>query len=88
VLLPHADSTTASVRMKAPLLTPRQSTRRPRKRRDYGSNVSAADERLERYARLVVEVGVNLQPGQTLAVGAGLEHAPLVRAVAREAYRL
>ena len=50
--------------------------------------MSAADERLERYARLVIEVGVNLQPGQTLAVGAGLEHAPLVRAVAREAYRL
>lgn len=45
-----------------------------------------ADNRLEAYARLVVRVGVNLQPGQTLAVTAGLEHGPLVRAVAREAY--
>ena len=27
---------------------------------------AAADERLERYARLAVQVGLNLQPGQTL----------------------
>jgi aminopeptidase len=44
------------------------------------------EERLQRYARLAVQVGLNLQPGQTLALQAGLEHAPLVRAVAREAY--
>ena len=43
-------------------------------------------DRLERLARLAVQVGVNLQPGQTLAVNALIEHAPLVRAVAREAY--
>jgi len=49
--------------------------------------VSAADERLARYARLAVQVGLNLQPGQTLAVNAFVEHAPLVRAVANEAYR-
>jgi len=48
--------------------------------------VSATDDRLHRYARLAVRVGVNLQPGQTLAVNALLEHAPLVRAVAAEAY--
>jgi aminopeptidase len=48
--------------------------------------LSTTDSRLEAYAQLVVRVGVNLQPGQTLAVTAGLEHAPLVRAVAREAY--
>jgi aminopeptidase len=45
-----------------------------------------ADERLERYARLAVQVGLNLQPGQTLGINALLEHAPLVRAIAREAY--
>jgi aminopeptidase len=44
------------------------------------------DQRLERYARLAVQVGLNLQPGQILAVNALPEHAPLVRAVAREAY--
>ena len=37
----------------------------------------AADDRLARYARLAVRVGLNLQPGQTLAVNALLEHAPL-----------
>jgi aminopeptidase len=44
------------------------------------------DARLAAYARLAVRVGVNLQPGQRLAVNALIEHAPLVRAVAREAY--
>ena len=46
----------------------------------------AADDRLEQYARLTVRVGVNLQPGQTLAVNALLEHAPFARAIARQAY--
>ena len=46
----------------------------------------ATDDRLQRYARLAVRVGLNLQPGQTLAVNALLEHAPLARAVAAEAY--
>jgi aminopeptidase len=41
---------------------------------------------LERYARLTVRVGANVQPGQLLLINALPEHAPLVRAVAREAY--
>ena len=49
--------------------------------------MSASDDRLARYARLAVQVGLNLQPGQTLGVNALVEHAPLVRAVANEAYR-
>jgi aminopeptidase len=44
------------------------------------------DERLEAYARLIVGVGVNLQPDQELQIVALLEHAPLVRALARVAY--
>jgi aminopeptidase len=44
-------------------------------------------ERLERYAELVVRVGVNLEPGQVLAVSGVIEHAPLVRALARAGYR-
>jgi aminopeptidase len=44
-------------------------------------------ERLERYARLALGVGVNLQPGQDLFVNCLVEHAPLARAMAREAYR-
>ena len=46
----------------------------------------AADDRLQSYARLAVQVGLNLQPGQILGINALIEHAPLVRAIAREAY--
>lgn len=45
-----------------------------------------SDDRLDRYARLVVEVGVHLQPGQLLRVAAHPEHVPLVRAIAEVAY--
>jgi aminopeptidase len=48
--------------------------------------VPTADDRLHRYARLAVQVGLNLQPGQILGVNALIEHAPLARAVTREAY--
>jgi aminopeptidase len=44
------------------------------------------DQRLERYARLAVEVAVNLQPGQFLRINAEPEHLPLVRAIGRVAY--
>ena len=44
------------------------------------------DERLEKYARLAVEVGSNVGEGQVLWVSALVEHAPLVRAIARVAY--
>ena len=44
------------------------------------------DERLDRYARLAVEVAVNLQPGQFLRISAEPEHLPLVRAIGRVAY--
>jgi aminopeptidase len=41
---------------------------------------------LEEYARLAVRVGIDLEPGQDLTVFAYVEHAPLVRAIARVAY--
>jgi aminopeptidase len=44
------------------------------------------EERLERYARLAVEVGSNVGEGQVVWVAALPEHAPLVRAIARIAY--
>ena len=44
------------------------------------------DERLEAYARLIVRVGLNVQHGQDVAINGLVEHAPLVRAVARAAY--
>jgi aminopeptidase len=48
---------------------------------------TAADERLERYAELVVAVGPNVQPGQLVEVVGRVEHAPVVRALTRAAYR-
>jgi aminopeptidase len=48
--------------------------------------VSAAEDRLRKYAQLAVNVGVNLQPGQVLAVNAYIEHAPFAREIARAAY--
>jgi len=44
------------------------------------------EERLERYARLAVEVGSNVGEGQLVWVIAMPEHAPLARQVARIAY--
>src|SRR3989442_6141923 len=43
---------------------------------------------LEEYARLALRVGVNVKQGQDVTVLAYVEHAPLVRAVARVAYEL
>jgi aminopeptidase len=45
------------------------------------------DERLRRYAELAVRVGANVQEGQDVVVMGLVEHAPIARAVAREAYR-
>ena len=44
-------------------------------------------ERIDRYADLIVRVGVNVQPGQTVFIDAAVDHADLVRAVTRSAYR-
>jgi aminopeptidase len=44
------------------------------------------EERLERYARLAVEVGSNVGEGQVVWVSALPEHAPFARAIARVAY--
>jgi aminopeptidase len=47
-----------------------------------------SDERLEKYARLAVEVGINLAPGQLLRVAAHPDHLPFARAIARVAYEV
>jgi aminopeptidase len=44
------------------------------------------DERLERYAELVVRVGANVQPGQEVFLLSAVEHHELTRALARQAY--
>ena len=42
--------------------------------------------KLEKYAALAVEVGINIQPGQTLVITASLDAAPFVRQAVRKAY--
>ena len=46
------------------------------------------DHLLEKYARLVVRVGVNVQPGQEVVISALPEQADAARAIATEAYRV
>jgi aminopeptidase len=45
------------------------------------------DDLLRRYAELIVRVGCNVQPGQTVFVDSLADHAELVRALADAAYR-
>ncbi|MEW6422886.1 MAG: aminopeptidase, partial [Deinococcota bacterium] len=45
------------------------------------------EEKLARYAELLVRIGVNLPEGGKVRVNAPIEAAPLVRLVARAAYR-
>lgn len=46
------------------------------------------DHLLEKYARLVVRVGVNVQPGQEVVINALPEQADAARALATESYRV
>lgn len=50
-------------------------------------NSPLSSDRLDRLARVAVQVGLNLQPGQDLVVTAPLASAPLVRRIAAEAYK-
>jgi aminopeptidase len=57
-------------------------------RKSEGAGLAGAfAERVDRYAKLAVGVGANVQPGQLVDVIARVEHAEVARAVAREAYR-
>lgn len=46
------------------------------------------DQQLQRYARLILEVGLNIQPGDKIALDVSEEMIPLVRILAKEAYKL
>ncbi|UJF34418.1 aminopeptidase [Paenibacillus hexagrammi] len=48
--------------------------------------MNSFDEQLEKYAKLVVKVGVNLQPGQDLIVEAPLENISFARLIVKKAY--
>jgi aminopeptidase len=53
---------------------------------DTTAATDRAASRLQRYAELVVRVGLNVQPGQRVTVKADIDHAPVARAVVEEAY--
>jgi aminopeptidase len=59
---------------------------RPLDAAPLGFAAVGGEQRLEAYARLIVGVGLNLQPGQDVQITAYVEHAPLARALARTAY--
>ena len=59
----------------------------PRKVPTGDQTIDHESDRLQRLARLAVEVGANVQPGQIVLVRGRVEHAPLTREVARAAYR-
>ena len=51
-----------------------------------GADSAPRQDLLERYARLVIRVGINLEPGRELSIRAMIEHAPLVRALVKAGY--
>jgi aminopeptidase len=51
-----------------------------------GAESPARQDLLERYARLAIRVGINLEPGREVAIRAMIEHAPLVHALVRAGY--
>jgi aminopeptidase len=51
-----------------------------------GADSAGRQDLLDRYARLVIRVGINLEPGREVVVRAMIEHAPLVRALVKAAY--
>ena len=45
------------------------------------------EDRLDRYADLIVRVGANVQPGQTVYLVAEVSHLEVARAIAEKAYQ-
>ena len=45
------------------------------------------DPRFEKYAKLLISVGINVQPGQTLVIRCPVDKAPFARMLVREAYK-
>lgn len=50
--------------------------------------MTSFEQQLDRYASLAVQVGVNIQPGQTLVVTAPISAVDFVRKVAKKAYEV
>ena len=46
------------------------------------------DKRLEKYAKLLITVGINVQPGQTLVINCPVDRADFARLLVSEAYKV
>jgi aminopeptidase len=44
------------------------------------------EQKLDNYATLAIQIGVNVQPGQTLVISAMIDSAQLVQLLVRKAY--
>jgi aminopeptidase len=51
------------------------------------TTATSQQDRIDRYAELVVRIGVNVQPGQPVHVRGELSHAPIAEAVVEQAYK-
>jgi aminopeptidase len=54
---------------------------------DYNKIMIKDDKRMADYAKVIVKVGVNVQKGQPVVVGAIIEAAPLVHHIVEECYK-
>src|SRR5918998_1815151 len=75
----------SSTRTSSTPLQPRARSR-PRTPRAVSIRPVSPEERLDAYARLVIEVGLALEEGQTLEIQTFPENAEFARAVTRAAY--
>ncbi|MBP2098391.1 aminopeptidase [Enterococcus rivorum] len=46
------------------------------------------EENLQKYAKLIVEIGINVQKGQTVVLQINVDQAPLARLITKEAYKM
>lgn len=46
------------------------------------------EENLQKYAKLIVSMGVNVQKGQTVVLSINVDQAPLARLITKEAYKM
>lgn len=51
-------------------------------------NKTTFEQNLKKYANLITQVGVNVQPGQTVVLSASIDQAQLVHLITSSAYRL
>jgi aminopeptidase len=51
------------------------------------TDAATNQDRIDRYAELVVRIGVNVQPGQAVFVQGEPSHAPIAHAIVEQAYK-